>query len=1259
MRKLLILLMLIIMAGGAWANAKYTTSNTSYFVEGFMVIDEDGNYFLDDYDSSWIVQCNEDSCRTTIWGSSTSDTYDAGGSYPLTYMFYARAANLKASLGNTPGNYTWWVYSKGTDGKHSGKCGGTYYVEDSLGISDSVYVKGGVLDTVRSAENVEAGTITTVTGDVEGDIYGNVDGHVTFVTNLPDSADMVNGIYDKFTTGSNEDAFKATSVTVSDKSGFSLAAGDLTINKFGADYDDSILAIVNSQTKTGFALSDAANEAIADSVLKDAASYKATGFSTHSAADVYTEFTSGSNEDAFKATGFSTFDYTTNKVQIQDSTTGDISYIANNQGDYKATGFSTFDPASDSVLIDYAAIEDTMAAHASTYKATSVTVSDKTGFSLSALAYAAIKDTFDLAFPSDSTSLYSGIWSRSTRILTALDEDNTTIDLDGSTVGDVTNTVTFDNTSIATVTTVTNLPDSADMVNGVYDKFTTGSNEDAFKATSVTVSDKSGFSLAAGDLTINKFGADYDDSILAIVNNRSAVGDTNKTNPTLDSTSLDNIVDLAMADYGISTLTDADKIGINLDNVDGTLDEGEIGSDAITSAQIAPNAIGFSEIAADAIGASELATDAAQEIQANVWQNIDTSATVDTSDIGAWMVNNITGSGPTAQQIWEYGTRLLTELDEDNTTIDLDGTTIGTVTTATTVTNVTEDIQGEVWSEGTRTITGDTYTPDVNVVSAGADAFDSTDFKIGFWHYVTNYSGVGSTDTLMIKTMLQNLWIDIDDYSEDLANDSASFLWLVYWSGDTLRYFDASSDTLLYVRFVDTVLYADSLGKGAAASIDYQKVADSTWLATLSSGHRVIDTAEVLRKLEVDAIERLDITSDFYDTLTAIIGDAVWEEDLSGHGDPTDAGLALSSVFSATDGSGTDGIESDIADLATDIITVISYTDGDGSDGIDADIATIKSYTDGDSTDGIDGMIAVISASVPDSLLEAINMIRLARLAIGWPGSSLEWDSLDGNVHNALDSLLSFYFRSDTLFKQWTYDTLSGGIAATVPDSLFDTLTAIHEGIIAFSGSGSEAETLIVLSSTDTTQISGAKITIRTLDQSTTEVPGKYTDTNGKLILELSDGVGIDSFYVVASHNNYIPITDTIAVASGGGTDTLWMTVFDPGSPAEPEQCRLYGYIYAQGGVPIKNATVNAIIPDNYWPITYDGIAILAKETANTDDDGLWYIDLYPNSLLLTQQGDSSSVYVITGTYRSELLFGYTITVPDTASIDVADLEKQ
>lgn len=52
---------------------------------------------------------------------------------------------------------------------------------------------------------------------------------------------------------------------------------------------------------------------------------------------------------------------------------------------------------------------------------------------------------------------------------------------------------------------------------------------------------------------------------------------------------------LTGSDTAISTLTTSSNIGINLDDVSGTLDAGEIGSNAITAAKIAADAIGASE----------------------------------------------------------------------------------------------------------------------------------------------------------------------------------------------------------------------------------------------------------------------------------------------------------------------------------------------------------------------------------------------------------------------------------------------------------------------------------------------------------------------------------------------------------------------------------------------------------------------------------------------------------------------------------------
>lgn len=64
------------------------------------------------------------------------------------------------------------------------------------------------------------------------------------------------------------------------------------------------------------------------------------------------------------------------------------------------------------------------------------------------------------------------------------------------------------------------------------------------------------------------------------------------------------------------------------------------------------------------------------------------------SNVGAMAANTLTAAATAADfgteigtAVWATTTRELTALDEDNTTIDLNGTTIGTVTTATNLTN--------------------------------------------------------------------------------------------------------------------------------------------------------------------------------------------------------------------------------------------------------------------------------------------------------------------------------------------------------------------------------------------------------------------------------------------------------------------------------------------------------------------------------------------------------------------------------------------
>ena len=78
-----------------------------------------------------------------------------------------------------------------------------------------------------------------------------------------------------------------------------------------------------------------------------------------------------------------------------------------------------------------------------------------------------------------------------------------------------------------------------------------------------------------------------------------------------------------------------------------------------------------------------------------------------------------------ADKAWSTAARTLTALDEDTTTIDLDGTTVGTVTTATTCTNLTNAPTAGDFTATMKTSL-DTAADTVTVTSMGADVLTAS-----------------------------------------------------------------------------------------------------------------------------------------------------------------------------------------------------------------------------------------------------------------------------------------------------------------------------------------------------------------------------------------------------------------------------------------------------------------------------------------------------------------------------------------------------
>lgn len=243
----------------------------------------------------------------------------------------------------------------------------------------------------------------------------------------------------------------------------------------------------------------------------------------------------------------------------------------------------------------------------------------------------------------------------------------------------------------------------------------------------------------------------------------------------------------------------------------------------------------------------------------------------------------------------------------------------------------------------------------------------------------------------------------------------------------------------------------------------------------------------------------------------------------------------------------------------------------------------------------------------------------------------------------AYNSTFSYGSIGDSLFDPGPsfVSKIDSALASLGYDGSDDLHTKVDN--LSLSGGGTEPETLIVLALDDSIAIQGARITVRTLDQSTVKVPGLTTDVNGKRILELDT----DSFYVALTANNYIQATDTLVVLSGGGTDTLFLSEFDPGDPVEPDLCRVFGWVYDISGDSLSGIEVTAEIPRDYHPVKYSGIVITPfSKSTQTDSSGYWHIDLFPNSVL----SDTTSNYLFTIKYHSGVIYRTEMAVPDSTS---------
>ncbi len=185
------------------------------------------------------------------------------------------------------------------------------------------------------------------------------------------------------------------------------------------------------------------------------------------------------------------------------------------------------------------------------------------------------------------------------------------------------------------------------------------------------------------------------------------------------------------------------------------------------------------------------------------------------------------------------------------------------------------------------------------------------------------------------------------------------------------------------------------------------------------------------------------------------------------------------------------------------------------------------------------------------------------------------------------------------------------GSEATSPDTIANHVWSWYtRTLTSGAGSGSNQVTIYTLQSSDSIPVSAVQVQVLNQNQSATE--GLLTsDALGQSIFALNGGI-----YKIRMFKPgwQFTVPESIIV-SGNTADTFYSEIFDPGTPLTPELCRVYGWVQDLKGQPLAGATIEAKVSNA--PLKFQSVLISPYyKTTNTDSDGYWYLDLYPNSRL-------------------------------------------
>jgi hypothetical protein len=220
-------------------------------------------------------------------------------------------------------------------------------------------------------------------------------------------------------------------------------------------------------------------------------------------------------------------------------------------------------------------------------------------------------------------------------------------------------------------------------------------------------------------------------------------------------------------------------------------------------------------------------------------------------------------------------------------------------------------------------------------------------------------------------------------------------------------------------------------------------------------------------------------------------------------------------------------------------------------------------------------------------------------------------------------------------------EELSGGGSAANPDTIANHVW-IWDSRTLTSGAGAGTNQVVITTkqSSDSTPI--ASVQMQVLNYEQTATAGLLTtNPSGQATFALDNAI----YKVRMFKPGWQFTVPESLVVSGNSSATFYASVFDPGLPPSAELCRVYGWIKDLKGLPVVGAVIDAKIVST--PLRYQSVLISPYyRTTNTDSEGYWYLDLYPNSKL----SPSSTQYDFTIYIPYGTILKLKNTVPEQSS---------